>query len=196
MLWDNRSISRDEYDRDYYASERAKAEMEEAVAEHAMVEAPARADEVLEHEAMVAAARARLQLAMAELAKTKLIAPTAGRVLRVFAEPGEVAGPTTSQPVLLLADLSRVRVRAFIEELDATRVQPGQAATVTSDSLPGKRFAAKVVQVAPRMGRRAPQTDSPGEYKDLYYREVIIEPEGAGTLPLNYRVQARIRVEP
>ena len=46
------------------------------------------------------------------------------------------------------------------------------------------------------MGRRAPQTDSPGEYKDLYYREVIIEPEGADDLPLNYRVLARIRVEP
>jgi HlyD family secretion protein len=196
VLWDKRQISRDEYDRDYFASEHARAEMEEAAAEYSLVEAAARPDEVTENEAQVEAARARLQLALAEMKKTKLLAPTAGRVLRVFAEPGEVAGPTTAQPVLLIADLSRIRVRAFVEELDANRVHPGQDATVTSDGLPGKHLAGKVTQVAPRMGRRAPQTDSPGEYKDLYYREVIIEPEGADMLPLNYRVQARIRVDP
>lgn len=196
VLWEKHQISRDEYDRDYFAAEFARAEMEEASADRATVEAPPRNDEVLENEAQVAAARARLQLAMAELSKTKLIAPTSGRVLRVFAEPGEVAAPTTPQPVLLVADLSTVHVRAFVEELDANRVRIGQDATVTADGLPGKHLPGKVIQIAPRMGRRAPQTDSPGEYKDLYYREVIIEPEGAGSLPLNYRVQARIRVEP
>jgi HlyD family secretion protein len=195
-LWDNRSISRDEYDRDFYAAERARAEVEQATAEHALVEADARPDEIHENEALVAAARAKLELADAELAKTKLTAPTDGRVLRVFAEPGEAASPTTEQPVLLMADLSKVHIRAFVEELDAIRVRPGQDATITADGLPGKHLAGKVVQVAPRMGRRAPQTDAPGEYKDLYYREVIIEPEGAEALPLNYRVQARIRVEP
>jgi multidrug resistance efflux pump len=195
-LWDNRSISRDEYDRDFYAARRAKADFDEAGAEHAAIEAPARPDEINENEAQVVAAQARLDLARAELAKTRLLAPTDGRVLRVFAEPGEVAGPAVEPAVLLLADLSTVHVRAFVEELDANRVRPGQDATVTADGLPGKHLPGKVIQIAPRMGRRAPQTDSPGEYKDLYYREVIIEPEGAGSLPLNYRVQARIRVEP
>jgi hypothetical protein len=46
------------------------------------------------------------------------------------------------------------------------------------------------------MGRRAPQTDAPGEYKDLYFREVVIDPDDAGELPLNLRVQARIKLEP
>ena len=196
VLWDKHQISRDEYDRDYFAAEHARAEMEEAAADRATIEAPARPDEVLENEANVAAARARLELALAELAKTKLLAPTPGRILRVFAEPGEVAGPTTPQPVLLMADVSRIHVRAFVEELDANRVRNGQEATITADGLPGKHLPGKVIEIAPRMGRRAPQTDSPGEYKDLYYREIIIEPEGAESLPLNYRVQARIRVEP
>jgi multidrug resistance efflux pump len=195
-LWDQHSISRDEYDRDFFAAERAKAEVAEAAAEHAMVEAPARPDEVSEHEALVLAAQAKLQLAQTELAKTRMLAPNPGRVLRVFAEPGEVAGPATEQPVLLLADLSRLRVRAFVEELDANRLRVGQDATITADGLPGKHLAGKVTQVAPRMGRRSPQTDAPGEYKDLYFREVLIEPEGADGLPLNFRVLARIRVDP
>jgi HlyD family secretion protein len=195
-LWENKSISRDELERDYYAAERARAEAEEAAAELSVVEAPARADEVAEAEGHVAAAEARLRLAEAELAKTRLVTPTDGAVLRLSAEPGEVAGPATEKPVMLLADLSRLRVRAFVEELDATRVRPGQEATVTADGLPGRRFVGKVSQVAPRMGRRAPQTDAPGEYKDLYFREVVIDPDDASELPLNLRVQARIRVEP
>ncbi len=194
-LWDQHSISRDEYDRDFFTTERSKAEMEEASAEHSMVEAPARVDEVTEHEALVLAAQAKLQLAQAELAKTRMLAPSSGKVLRIFAEPGEVAGPATEQPVLLLADLSKLRVRAFVEELDANRVKLGQDATITADGLPGKHLAGKVTQIAPRMGRRSPQTDAPGEYKDLYYREVLIEPEGADGLPLNFRVLTRIRVE-
>jgi multidrug resistance efflux pump len=195
-LFENRSTSRDEFDRDYFAAERARAERDQASAEHALVEAPARKDEVSEAKGHVSAGEARLRLAEAELAKTRLLAPVDGRVLRVLAEPGEVAGPAHEQPVLVMADLSRLRVRAFVEELDATRVRPGQSATITADGLPGKLFAGAVAQVAPRMGRRAPQTDAPGEYKDLYFREVIIDPDDAHELPLNLRVQARIKVEP
>jgi multidrug resistance efflux pump len=105
---------------------RARAELDHAVAELAVVEAPARADEVAAAEARLAAAWARLQLAQADLAKTCLTAACGGRILRVFAEPGELAGPTSTQPILLLADLSKRRVRAFVEELDAPRVKVGQ----------------------------------------------------------------------
>jgi HlyD family secretion protein len=193
-LWEKRSISQDEHDRDLFAAARARAEMDEATAEHALVEAPARADEVAEAEGHVAAAAARLRLAEAELAKTRLLAPCAGRILRVFAEPGEMAGPATAQPVLLLADVSRRRVRAFVEELDAVRLAPGQAAAVTADGLPGREFRGKVALVAPRMGRRAPQSDAPGEYKDLFFREVLVDLDAGDELPINLRVQARIRV--
>jgi hypothetical protein len=45
------------------------------------------------------------------------------------------------------------------------------------------------------MGKRAPQSDAPGEYKDVYYREVMIDLEGPEELPINLRVQVRIEVE-
>src|SRR5207302_6151853 len=101
-LWENHSISRDEYDRDFFAAERARAEMEEAAAEAEMVNAPPRVDEVAEAEGHVSAASARLRLAQAELAKTRLIAPTDGQALRVFAAPGEVVGPANPDPGPLL----------------------------------------------------------------------------------------------
>jgi len=62
--------------------------------------------------------------------------------LQVFAEPGKLASPTTAQPILILADLSKRRVRAFVEELDVDRIEVGRTATVTVDGLPGRTFTA------------------------------------------------------
>jgi multidrug resistance efflux pump len=194
-LGGSRSISQEELDNSYFKMLRAEAELKRLRAEHALVEAAARSDEVEAAEARVAAAEARLRLAEAELAKTCLRAPYAGRVLQVYAEPGELAGPTSAQPILLLADLSRRRVRAFVEELDAPRVRVGQQATVTVDSLPGKQFTGTVRLVLPRMGKRSLQTDAPGEYKDLYFREVLIDLKAGDELPINMRVQTRIRAK-
>ena len=84
-------------------------------------------------------------------------------------------------------------MRAFVEELDATRVCIGQPAVITADGLPEKRFAGKVAQVAARMGKRTLLSDEPGEYKDLYFREVLIDLDAGNELPLNLRVQARIQ---
>jgi multidrug resistance efflux pump len=187
--------SREQADRDRFRMLQAQADWEQAAAEHALIEAPARADEVAAAVARVAAAEARLRLAEAELAKTRLTAPSAGRVLQRYAEPGEMAGPASAQPVLLLADLSKRRVRAFVEELDAVRVRPGQKAVVTADGLPGRELRGTVALALPRMGRRAPQSDAPGEYKDLYFREVLIDLDEAEELPISLRVQVLIDVE-
>jgi len=195
-LAENRSASREEYDRSYFTMLRAAAEWDEAVAERALVEAPARDDEIAIEEGNVAAAEARLRLAEAELAKTRLLAPCSGRILQVFAEPGEQAGPAMPQPILLLADLSKRRVRAFVEELDATRVEVGQRAQVTADGLPGREFEGAVVLVMPRMGQRGPRSDAPGEFKDLYFREALIDLDAGDELPINLRVQVRIRAQP
>ncbi len=113
--------------------------------------------------AQVQVAQAKLRAAEAELAKTRLTVPNGGQVLQVFAEPGELATPNSAQPILIVADLSRRRVRAFIEELDVDRVQLGQPAVVTADGLPGKSFTGKVGLILPRMGKRAPQSDAPNE---------------------------------
>jgi RND family efflux transporter MFP subunit len=162
-------VSREAYEADHFKTQKAAAEVEKA--------------------------EARLRLAQADLAKTRLTSPIKGRILRVYAEPGEQAGPTTAQPVLLLADDSRRRVRAFIEELDAHRVRVGQRAEVVYDGQPDRRFAGTVTEVLPRMGKRALQTDAPEEYKDIYFREVMIDLEAGAELALNLRVKVFIRDE-
>src|SRR5262249_29124085 len=145
-------LSPEERDAIHFKEVQAKAELKQAEAERDLIEAPARDDEVAAAKAKVATAEARLRLAEADLAKTRLKAPTSRRILQVYAEPGELSGPTTAQPILVLADLSRLRVRAFVEELDVSRVKAGQVAVVTADGYQGREFMGKVAVVVPRMG--------------------------------------------
>jgi multidrug resistance efflux pump len=188
-------ISKEQQDGDFYRMLKAQAEYESAKADRELVEAPAQVDEVNAAKCRVEAAEAKFRLAESELAKTRLIAPCDGSVLQVYNEPGELAGPTSLQPVLILADLSKRRVRAFIEEFDASRVRTGQKATITADALPGQELTGKVAIVIPRMGKRSPQTDLPGEYKDLYFREVLIDMDTGDDLPPNLRVRAIIEAK-
>jgi HlyD family secretion protein len=142
-------------------------------------------------------ARAELQHAQAELAKTRLLAPWDGRILRVYDEPGAMVAPANSRPILVMADVSRRRVRAFVEELDALRVRPGQRALVTVDGLPGREFTGRVSgEVSLRMDRAAPHSDAPGEYQDIYHRPLVIDLDDGLEVPLNLRVNTRIEVMP
>jgi multidrug resistance efflux pump len=192
-LAQQRSASEEQLETAQFKTMQTKADWEQAAAERALVEAPARPDEVAAAEARLAAAEARLRVAQAELAKTRLLAPSDCRVLQTFAEPGEMAGPTSAQPILIVADLSKRRVRAFVEELDIAKVKVGQRAAVVADGLPGKEYKGTVSVVLTRMGKRAPLSDAPGEYKDVYYREVLIDLGfDADDLPTNLRVQVRI----
>ncbi len=146
-------------------------------------------------DAEVEVAQAELELARAELRKMRRVAPWSGRVLEVYDEPGAQVGPTSARPVMLLADVSRRRVRAFIEELDSLRVREGQKAIVTVDGLAGHEFFGRVSgEIVLRMDREGPHTDAPGEYQDIYYRAVLIDLEDGRELPLHRRVNVRIEV--
>jgi HlyD family secretion protein len=185
-------LGAEQLDEALFSLRRAKAEYEKARSERILVEAPAREDEVISAKARIRSANARLSLALAELARTRLLAPSNGTILQRFAEPGDMAGPASARPILVLADLSRLRVRAFVEELDVDRVRPGQRAVVTADGLPGQEFTGLVAQVLPRMGKRGIETDAPGEYKDIYHREVLIDLDEGQALPVSLRVRVRV----
>jgi len=187
-----RAVSQQEWDADYFALQRSKAEWEQAKADLALVEAPARSEDVAVAEAEVAVAEANHCLAQEELAKTRILALRSGRILQIYAEPGEIAGPDSAQPLLIMAEVRARRVRAFVEELDAARIHVGQKVVVTMDGLPGKEFHGTLAVVVPRMGKRSPHSDAPGEYKDVHYREALVDLVAADELPVNIRVQTRI----
>jgi hypothetical protein len=62
------------------------------------------------------------------------------------------------------------------------------------DGLADKQFTGTVTVVLPRTGKRSLQTDAPGEYRDLYFREVLIDLHAGDELMVNLRVKTRIKV--
>ncbi len=79
--------------------------------------------------------------------ESEIRAPADGVVLHRMAEPGLLLGP--SQPALTLAFANRLYVRTFVPETQMGRVRPGQAAEVTVDAFPGRRFPARVTEISP-----------------------------------------------
>ncbi len=91
-------------------------------------------------------AQKNLELSKIILGYTTLQAPFAGVILVRNAELGEVMQPGT--PVVTLADLNHVWLRAYISETDLGRVRWGQDAIVTTDSYPGKRYHGRISFIA------------------------------------------------
>ncbi|HEY7204353.1 MAG TPA: HlyD family secretion protein [Methylomirabilota bacterium] len=90
----------------------------------------------------LAQALANLQQAELNLTYCTIRAPMAGRVGRRAVEPGQVV--TVGQSLLTVVDLDDVWVVANYKETELTHVRPGQSATVTVDTYPGRTFRARV----------------------------------------------------
>lgn len=133
-------------------------------------------------EAAFTAARADVSVAEALLDKTRIRAPAGGTVLRTFAKVGEIVSPAAETPLIVMGDLSAIRVIAEVDEIDAAKVRIGQSVVVRSDSYPGRDFEGKVTAFAPalappRIGGRGPRRPT-----DVEVLEVTIGLDG--TVPI------------
>lgn len=97
-------------------------------------------------------ARAGLQEAKDNLAKTRLTAPIAGRVVRLAVEEGEVAVPGTFSRetglLMTIADLSVILANVQVDETDVVRLQTRDSVEVNIDAYPDTTFAGQVTKVS------------------------------------------------
>jgi HlyD family secretion protein len=100
-------------------------------------------------EGQVNVARAEAAAAAAEIERLTIRAPIAGTVLQVHAKPGELAAPSNAQPLLVIGDVSALRVRAELDERDLGEIKIGQPAVIRADAFRGRDFAGKVSFIAP-----------------------------------------------
>lgn len=164
-----------EGDQVYATASALSAEVEAAAQRLALLKAPPREDEVRMARARVGEARARWKQAATRQEQTRLYAPSSGTILEIDPEVGEMIGPDTDRPAIVMADTTQFFVRAFVEELDAPRVQVGMEATITADGLPNRQLTGCVSRMSPRMDEKVLRTNHPGERLDTKVREVWIE---------------------
>ena len=106
-------------------------------------------------DAAVIKARTNLSIARVRLEDATVQAPTNGTIIERPVSVGTVITSATSSAsggttILKMADLSKVRMRSFVNETDIGNVQPGQVATVTVDAYPNRRFVGIVERVDPQ----------------------------------------------
>jgi len=145
-------------------------------------------------ESAVSAARAEVRMAEALLDKTRIRASSAGTVLQVNAKQGEVVAPSADLPLVVIGDMSVLRVIAEVDEGDVGKIKLNQDAYVKSVSRQDERFKGRVTRIAPGLGQAKIGPRGPLRPTDVEVMEVTIELEGtASALKPGMRVDAFFR---
>ena len=195
-LYRNGVVSREEADRFEREFKVAKARCDEAAQRYALLDNPAREEDLARGEADVALAKAQLNEAGARYEKTVVRSPIDGVVLRKFHRPGEsVTNSSTSpDPVVTLGDERVLRVRVDIDETDVAKVRLGDRAYVAADAFGNRKFWGHVVRIGQEMGPKNLRTDEPTERVDKKILETLIQLDDGNELPIGLRVDSFILV--
>ncbi|MFN4141932.1 efflux RND transporter periplasmic adaptor subunit [Aestuariivirga sp.] len=132
---------------------------------------------VVAAEADIEVVKAELAMQQTDIAKTRILSPVDGIVLKRDAEPGQTVASSLQAPVLftLAEDLARMQLEADIDEADIGAVKPGQKATFTVDAYPGRSFPAVIdsIEYSPEV------TDNVVTYKAVLTvdnRDLLLRP--------------------
>jgi len=163
--------------------ETARAALEDArmrlkLAEAIRVQLPVREKEVLQAQAAVEQLQSALKEARTRLADTTIRAPMSGVVTQRYIESGElvtsgVATFSSGMPLVQIADLSRMRIKLQVNEVDIGKVQVGQKVEIRLDALRDEVFEGRVRKVAPASS--VTQQGAPGGAVIKFPVEVEIE---------------------
>lgn len=127
-------------------------------------------------------ARAELTLAESAIERARIRASSDGTVLQVLTKVGETVAPGPDLALVVMGDLSGLRVRAEVEERDVSKVRAGQKVVIRSDAFPGRDFTGSVTTLGqslapPRLASRGPRKPT-----DLDALEVLIDIDGPVSL--------------
>ncbi len=146
-------------------TERAKGDADAGAASCAAQRAVARVSE-----SAIASAEARVARYQAEIERSFIRAPFAGRVLDVHARPGEIVG---QDGVLELGQVGSMYAIAEVYETDIRNVRKGLRARVTSSALAGD-LSGTVERIRPKVQKMDEIGTDPAARKDARIVEVEI----------------------
>lgn len=146
-------------------------------------------------ESAVTIARAELLQIEQAIERTRLRAPSNGTVLNVWAKVGEIAELSPETALVLFGDLTRLRVRAEVEERDVVKIRPGQRIVVRADAYPDQEFEGVVTSLAPALGPPRILSRGPRRPNDVEVLEVFADLDGEPPLLTGMRVDTFFRNE-
>lgn len=192
QLFQKEVISEDQRDEARKDMDVSGANLRAARRHKELVDAGPLPEELERADAEVRAADERVRNVTERLSKCFVRAPISGTVLKTFMKPGETFSTFIPQPILSIADTSRMRVRAEVDERDLGRIRVGQQAIIRSDAFNGKTLMGRVNRIGSQMGRKKVRTGDPAEKSDRDVLEVWIDLDDAG---LDLVVDLRVTVQ-
>lgn len=129
----------------------AQAAHDSAVQNAALVRIGSREEDILAARAQLAQAQAALAAIDVQLRDATITAPFAGTVTKRDVEPGQIVSPatTSTNPLLVLSQVDDVYAEFVVPAQHRFELQPGQAALLAVDGLPGQTFQGVVELVRP-----------------------------------------------
>jgi RND family efflux transporter MFP subunit len=119
-------------------------------------------------------------------------APFDGTILKTFRDDGENVNPGT--PLFAIGDLSKLKLRAEVDELEAARIRVGALAKAWPDAIPDREYRGEVFRIAGMLGRKSIISDDPAERGDAHVLEAEVRLDDAPALRPGMTV--RVAVEP
>jgi HlyD family secretion protein len=141
-----------------------------------------------ESEGQLNVARLDLWAANVDLEKTRIRSPIDGTVLQVKAKVGELAAPSSPQPLIVLGDISALQVRAELDERDVGEVTIGQSVVIRTDAFRGNEFTGKVSAIAPIVQARRVNSLDSRNFANFDATEVLIDLSEPGPLMVGMQV--------
>jgi HlyD family secretion protein len=192
-LFERGVIPKDTLDNTEAAFKIAKAAVERAKENYQLVKIGPRKEDIEDARAQVEQAKANLKLIETQLSYTTLYSPLAGVVLVKSGEIGEVVNPGT--PILTLADIENVWLKAYIPEADLSRVKWGQEVSVTTDLKPQKIYKGKISFISSQAEFTPKQIQTEKERVTLVYRIKIDIPNPEKELKPGMPADGRILLD-
>ena len=137
-----------------------------------------RQEDIAAAQASYDAAKAQAALALVALRDTKLYAPATAVVENRILEPGDMASPQT--PVYAMALTDPLWVRAYVPESALGRVRLGMAASITTDSYPGRSYRGWVGYLSPTAEFTPKNVETPDLRAELVYQLRVYVCNAAG----------------
>jgi HlyD family secretion protein len=124
---------------------------------------------------------AQTQLSQAQYAEelTVVRAPTNGRIVRRYANPGVGASTLNVTSMFDLEPDTQRIVRAEVSESSEPFVAVGQSVQLAAEADQSKTYPGKVLRIAPVFGARKLQSDDPSQQSDDRVVEVVVSADGA-----------------
>jgi HlyD family secretion protein len=122
-------------------------------------------------------------------------APIDGTVLQLNGRVGELASPSSTHPLLVLGNVSKLRVRAEVDERDFGDIKLGQVALVRTNAFRGREIAGKVSSIAPMVDAGRISQRGQRSMTDVNVVEVVVDLVEPGPLAVGMKVDVYFRPE-